>query len=169
MVALAFIACIVGSFLAPTAFDAGAMAALVSLGVLAAAMGVAILRHRLYGLDVYVDRALVLSGTTLVLGGLYVGAVVLAGRLLGQDVHLGMALPATASVAIAFQPLRDRLQRSVNRLLHGQRDEPYTAMSQLGRRLGDAIEPAQVLPVMVETIADALRLPYVAVELPAAR
>jgi hypothetical protein len=79
--------------------------------------------------SVYVDRALVLSGTTLVLGGLYVGAVVLAGRVLGQNVHLGVALPATALVAIAFHPLRDRLQRSVNRLLHGQRDEPYAAMS----------------------------------------
>jgi signal transduction histidine kinase len=165
VVALAFLACCVGGVVAPTAFDVGAVAALTSLSVLAAMMGVAILRHRLYGLDVYVDRALVLSITTLVLGVLYVGAVVLAGRLLGQDVHLGVALPATALVAIAFHPLRDRLQRSVNRLLHGQRDEPYAAMSQLGRRLGDAIEPAQVLPVMAETIADALRLPYVAVEL----
>jgi signal transduction histidine kinase len=165
VVTLGFIACAVGSVLAPTAFDVGAVAALTSLGVLAAAMGVAILRHRLYGLDVYVDRALVLSGTTLVLGGLYVGAVVLVGRAFGQDVDLGVALPATALVAIAFHPLRDRLQRGVNRLLHGQRDEPYAAMSQLGRRLGEAIAPAQVLPVMVETIADALRLPYVAVEL----
>jgi signal transduction histidine kinase len=165
VVALTFSACAIGSLVAPTAFDVGAVAALTSLSILALTMGVAILRHRLYGLDVYVDRALVLSGTTLVLGGLYVGAVVLAGRLLGQDVHLGVALPATALVAIAFHPLRDRLQRSVNRLLHGQRDEPYAAMSQLGRRLGDAIEPAQVLPVMAETIADALRLPYVAVEL----
>ena len=165
VVALTFSACAIGSLLAPTAFDVGAVAALTSLSILALTMGVAILRHRLYGLDVYVDRALVLSGTTLVLGLLYVGAVVLASSLLGQDVHLGVALPATALVAIAFYPVRDRLQRSVNRLLHGQRDEPYAAISQLGRRLGDAIEPAQVLPVMAETIADALRLPYVAVEL----
>jgi two-component system NarL family sensor kinase len=165
VVALAFSACAIGSLLAPTAFDVGAVAALTSLSILALTMGVAILRHRLYGLDVYVDRALVLSGTTLVLGLLYVGAVVLASTLLGQDVHLGVALPATALVAIAFYPVRDWLQRSVNRLLHGQRDEPYAAISQLGRRLGDAIEPTQVLPVMAETIADALRLPYVAVEL----
>jgi two-component system, NarL family, sensor kinase len=165
VVALAFSACAIGSLLAPTAFDVGAVAALTSLSILALTMGVAILRHRLYGLDVYVDRALVLSGTTLVLALLYVGAVVLASTLLGQDVHLGVALPATALVAIAFYPVRDWLQRSVNRLLHGQRDEPYAAISQLGRRLGDAIEPAQVLPVMAETIADALRLPYVAVEL----
>jgi two-component system, NarL family, sensor kinase len=165
VVTVAFIACAVGSVIAPAAFDVGAVAALTSLSVLAAAMGVAILRHRLYGLDVYVDRALVLSGTTLVLGGLYVAAVVLVGRALGQNVDLGVALPATALVAIAFHPVRERLHRGVNRLLHGQRDEPYAAMSQLGRRLGEAIDPAQVLPAMVETIAEALRLPYVAVEL----
>jgi len=165
VVASGFLACSLGAILAPTALDIGAIAAMTSLSVLAAVMSVAILRHRLYGLDVYVDRALVLSIMTVLLGALYVGAVVLASLLLGQDVHLGVALPATALVAIAFHPLRDRLQRSVNRLLHGQRDEPYAAISQLGRRLGDAIEPAQVLPVIAETIAGALRLPYVAVEL----
>ena len=60
-------------------------------------------------------------------------------------------------------------QRSVNRLLYGQRDEPYAAISSLGRRLGEAIGPTEVLSAMVETIADALRLPYVAVELAAPR
>jgi two-component system, NarL family, sensor kinase len=165
IVTAAFLACTIGGILAPAAFDVGALAALTSLGVLGAMMAVAILRHRLYGLDVYVDRAIVLSGTTLVLAGLYVGAVVLVGSVLGQDVHLGAAVPATALVAIAFHPLRDRLQRGVNRLLHGQRDEPYAAMSQLGRRLGEALDPADVLPVMAETIAQALRLPYAAVEL----
>jgi signal transduction histidine kinase len=165
IVLVAFVACLIGSLVAPKAFDIGAAAAIVSLTVLAGAMGVAILRHRLYGLDVYVDRALVLTGMTVVLGGLYVGAVLAVGSLLGQDVPLGVALPATALVAVAFLPVRDRLERSVNRLLHGQRDEPYAAISTLGRRLGEAMAPAQVLPVMVETIAEALRLPYVAVEL----
>jgi signal transduction histidine kinase len=165
IVLVAFVACLIGSLVAPQAFDIGAVAAIVSLTVLAGAMGVAILRHRLYGLDVYVDRALVLTGMTVVLGGLYVGAVLAVGSLLGQDVALDVALPATALVAVAFLPVRDRLQRSVNRLLHGQRDEPYAAISTLGRRLGEAMAPAQVLPVMVETIAEALRLPYVAVEL----
>jgi two-component system, NarL family, sensor kinase len=167
VVLVGFLACLVGSLVAPEAFDLGAPAALLSLAALAATMGIAILRHRLYGLDVYVDRALVLSGLTIVLGGLYVVAVVLASRLLGQDAELGVALPATALVAVAFQPVRERLERGVNRLLHGQRDEPYAAISTLGRRLGEAMAPSLVLPVMVETIADTLRLPYVAVELAA--
>jgi two-component system NarL family sensor kinase len=164
-VTIAFAACLVGSFVAPRALDVGASAAFLSLGFLAATMGVAILRHRLYGLDVHVNRALVYSSLTLVLGGLYVAAVLGFGRLLGQDVGLGVALPATALVAVAFNPARDRLQRSVNRLLHGRRDEPYAAISALGRRLGEAMAPDEVLPAMVETIAEALRLPYVAVEL----
>jgi two-component system NarL family sensor kinase len=165
LVALGLVACAVAAWLAPLAFDVGAAAFVLSLAVLASAMAVAILRYRLYGLDVYVNRALVLTGLTIVLGSAYVVAVVVAGRLLGQGVELGVALPATALVAIAFLPVRDWLQRRVNRLLHGQRDEPYAAISTLGRRLGETIAPADVLPVMVDTIADSLRLPYVAVEL----
>jgi two-component system NarL family sensor kinase len=57
------------------------------------------------------------------------------------------------------------VQRAVSRLLHGRRDEPYAAISTLGRRLGEAMAPTRVLPVIVETIGDQLRLPYVAVEL----
>ena len=129
VVTLAFIACLIGSFVAPRGLDLGASAWWLSLGFLAGTMAVAILRHRLYGLDVYVNRALVYTGLTVVLGGLYVAVVLGLGHLLGQNASLGIALPATALVAVAFQPIRDRLQRSVNRLLYGQRDEPYAAIS----------------------------------------
>jgi two-component system, NarL family, sensor kinase len=165
LVALGLLACSLASLITPLAFDFGAAAFVISLAVLAATMAVAILRYRLYGLDIFVDRALVLTGVSLVLGGAYVAAVIAASRLLGQPVELGIALPATALVAVAFHPVRDWLQRRVNRLLHGQRDEPYAAISTLGRRLGEAMAPADVLPVMADTIADALRVPYVAVEL----
>ena len=165
VVAFAFTVCLIWSFAAPRSFDAGAAVAWLSVGFLAGTMGVAILRHRLYGLDVYVNRWLVYTALTVVLGGLYVAVVIGLGRLLGQNANLEVALPATAAVAVAFQPVRARLQRSVNRLLYGQRDEPYAAISSLGRRLGEAIGQTEVLSAMVDTIADALRLPYVAVEL----
>jgi signal transduction histidine kinase len=165
VVTLAFIACLVGSFVAAPGHDVGASAWWLALGFLAGTMAVAILRYRLYGLDVYVNRGLVYAALSVVLGGLYVAVVLGLGHLLGQNARLWIALPATALVAVAFQPIRDRLQRSVNRLLYGQRDEPYAAVSSLGRRLGEAIGPSEVLSAMVDTIADALRLPYVAVEL----
>lgn len=165
VVAAAFLVALLTSLIANDVPTPAKVASVVALEFLAGSMGVAIIRHRLYGLDVFVNRALVYATLTVVLGGLYVAAVVLGAELLGADVQLEVALPATVLVAVAFAPLRDRLQRGVNRLLHGLRDEPYAAISTLGKRLGDAMAPSQVLPAMVETIADALRLPYVAVEL----
>jgi signal transduction histidine kinase len=69
-------------------------------------------------------------------------------------------------VAVLFQPLRERLQRGVNRLIYGERDDPVEALSRLGRRLETAVPPDKVLPTLVETIAQTLKLPYVAIQLP---
>jgi signal transduction histidine kinase len=71
---------------------------------------------------------------------------------------------ATGAVAVVFAPLRDRLQRLVNRLLYGDRDEPYRALTLLGRRLEAALPEREVFPTVVATIANALRVPYAAVE-----
>ena len=62
-----------------------------------------------------------------------------------------------------FQPLRSRLQRGVNRLMYGERDDPSAVTSRLGRRLEATLTPEAVLPTVVETIAQALKLPYVAI------
>ncbi len=165
LVTFGFAACFAGALIAPDALDLGAFVFTTSLSALAIAMGVAILRHRLYGLDVFIDRTLVLTGTTVVLGALYAAAITGAAALLDEQVKLEVTLPAAVLVAVALAPVRDRLQTAVNRLLHGQRDEPYAAVTTLGRRLGETLAPEEILPVMVQTIADALRLPYVAVEL----
>lgn len=62
-----------------------------------------------------------------------------------------------------FQPQRVRLQRAATRLVYGERDEPYAAISRLGQRLESTMAPADILPVIVETVAGALRLPYAAI------
>jgi signal transduction histidine kinase len=129
------------------------------------AIGTAILRYRLWDIDLIINRALVYSGLTASVAGLYV--VVVGGfALLFQirDNQL-ISLLATALVAVLFAPLRDRLQRVANRLLYGQRDEPYTVLSQLGQRLEATLAPEAVLPAIVATLQEALKLPYVAVAL----
>jgi signal transduction histidine kinase len=130
-----------------------------------ASLGVAILRYRLFYVDLFINRALVFGALTVCVGGLYVlivGALSLA--LQGRG-NLVVSLLATGVVAVAFQPLRERLQRGVNRLIYGQRDEPYAVLSQLGRRLETTIAPDAALPVVVETVARALKLPYAAIQL----
>jgi signal transduction histidine kinase len=69
-------------------------------------------------------------------------------------------------VAIAAYPLREWLQKRVNRFMYGDRDDPARAMSELARRVSDSLSPAGLLPAITETIGRALRLPYVAVEMP---
>jgi signal transduction histidine kinase len=146
--------------------DEQALGLLFSVGFLAlvAAIAVAILRYRLYDLDLVVNRALVYGALTALVVAGYVGIVIGLGELLDSS-GLGVSLIATAVVAVAIQPLRSIVQRRVNRLLFGDRDDPYRALSRLGERLGQTLDPDAVLPAIVEAVADGLRLPYVAIEL----
>jgi signal transduction histidine kinase len=124
---------------------------------------VAILRYNLYDIDVVINRTLVYGALTACVVGIYVFAVVALGYLFQAQGNLAVALSATGLVAVVFQPLRGRLQRGVNRLMYGERDDPYAVISRLGKRLEAAIEPEAVLPTVVETIAQALKLPYAAI------
>jgi two-component system NarL family sensor kinase len=135
-------------------------AGVIALVVLA--MALAIMRYRLYEIDIVVRRTVVYGGLTLVLGAAYVVAVVVATAL-GGSRTLG-AVPAAVLVALLFAPVRARLQRSSDRWLFGDRDDPYAVISSLGERL-DASDPARVLPTLAETVAQTLRLSYVAIEL----
>jgi signal transduction histidine kinase len=124
---------------------------------------VAILRYNLYDIDVVINRTLVYGALTACVVAIYVLLVVALGALFQARGNLAISLLATGLVAAAFQPLRGRLQRSVNRLMYGERDDPYAVISRLGRRLEGALAPDTVLPAVVETIAQALKLPYAAI------
>lgn len=132
---------------------------------LPASMGLAVLRHRLWGIDPLISRTLLYGALTLSVVGIYVLLVGSLSLILRSAAGPLIALVATGVVAVLFQPLRERLQRAVNRLLYGERDDPYTAIARLGRRLEDSLATDAVLPTLVETIAHSLRLPYVAIAL----
>ncbi len=129
--------------------------------------GVAILRHGLYDIDAVINRALVYGALTAVVAALYVLLVAGLGGLfgIGTGGNLLVSLLATGLVAVLFQPLRARLQRGVDHLLYGERRDPYEALSRLGERLEAALAPEDVLPTIVETVAHAMKVPYVAIAL----
>src|SRR5829696_7891704 len=124
---------------------------------------IAILKYHLYDIDVVINRTLVFGALSASVVGIYVLTIVALGALFQAQGNLGVSLVATGLVAILFQPLRSRLQRSVNRLMYGERDDPYAVISRLGRRLEATLAPEAVLPTVVETIAQALKLPYAAI------
>jgi hypothetical protein len=124
---------------------------------------IAMLKYRLYDIDLAINRTLVYGALGACVIGIYVLAVVALGALFQAQGNLGVSLLATGLVAVLFQPIRSRLQRGVNRLMYGERDDPYAVISRLGRRLEATLAPDTVLPTLVETIAQALKLPYAAI------
>lgn len=136
------------------------------MALLICTITVAVLKYRLYDIDVILKRSLVYGALTILVLAMYVAIVAATGAVLQASAGLIPSLIATGVVAAAFNPLRYRLQRGANRLLYGARDEPYEVLSQLGQRLESTLAPDEVLPRLVETVGDALKLPYVAVEVP---
>jgi two-component system NarL family sensor kinase len=95
-----------------------------------------------------------------------VGVVTLAEVVFGRSGHsMTVQVLATAVGAAALFPLRDRVQRRVDRLFYGDRGVPYEALARLGRRVEESADTESALNSVVKTIADSLRLPYVALEL----
>ncbi len=127
--------------------------------------GFAMLRSRLWDIDIIINRTLVYGTLTAIVVGVYVLVVSILGTLLHTFGDFPIALLATGLVAVLFQPLRARLQRGVNHLMYGERDDPYAVLSRLLSRLEATLVPEKVLPTIVETVAQALKLPYVAIAL----
>ncbi len=125
-----------------------------------AAIGMAILRYRLYDIDLIINRTLVYAGLTAVIAALYAAIVVGLGALLQAQGSTALSLLATFLAAVLFSPIRSRLQHGVNRLLYGERADPYFALASLGQRLGGTLAPETVFATVVQTVGETLRLPY---------
>jgi len=127
--------------------------------------GLAILKYRLYDIDRLINRTLVYGVLTASAVGAYVLIVGSLGALFRSSENPLIAILATGLVALLFHPLRERLQRGVNRLLYGERDDPSAVLARLGKRLEATLAPEAVLPTLVQTVQEALRLPYAAIAL----
>ncbi|HET6908546.1 MAG TPA: sensor histidine kinase [Mycobacteriales bacterium] len=122
-------------------------------------LAVAITRRDGYGLP----RVLVFGFLSTLLLSAYIAVVGGAQAVFDGRADRVATLAAAAGVAFAAAPLRARLQHGVDRLLYGDRGDPYAALSDLGRRIAGS--PDDLLHEVVGAVADALRAPYAAVTL----
>jgi len=143
----------------------------VGLGALAGvlmptAIGIAALRYKLYEIDILISRAVLYGLLTAGVAAVYLGVVTVAEQVFGRAGHSTAAhVLATVVAAAALFPLRDRVQRRVDRLFYGDRGVPYEALARLGRLVEESAGTESALDSVVKTIADSLRLPYAALEL----
>ena len=123
-------------------------------------IGIAVLRYHLFDIDILINRTLVYGTLILIVTGLYIILVGMVGVLFQSVGNSFLVILATGLVAVLFQPLRQRLQRAINHFMYGERDDPYAVLSRLSQRLEATLAPEAVLPTLVETIAQSLKLPY---------
>lgn len=122
--------------------------------LLPVAIGIAILRYRLYDIDLIINKALVYGGLAAVITVVYILVVVNIGALVGGSQRLWLSLVTTAIIAIGFQPLRARAQRLANRLVYGKRATPYETLSQLSAHLAETSSQDATLDQMSRVLAE---------------
>jgi len=137
-----------------------AVAPVVLIGV-PAAMTIAILKHRLYDIDIIISRAIIYGSLAAALTVIYIAVVVGIGALVGSRGNALLTIAASVAIALLFQPLRERARRFANRVVYGERATPYQALSDLVERMADAFAVDDVLQRTAAVLAQGVGADHV--------
>ena len=129
------------------------------------AIGISILKYRLYDIDVVINKAVVYGTLAAFITIVYVAIVVGVGALVGSGGNAVLSAVAAAVIAVAFQPARRRAQRLANRVVYGHRATPYEVLSGFSERLADTYSIEDVLPRLARVLADGVGATRVAISL----
>lgn len=137
--------------------DQNALAVIVLIGltIYSAGFWLAITRYHLYDIDVVISRSIVFAVLAAFITGVYAIVVAGVGSWIGAgSSNLGLSIAATALVAVAFEPVRLRIQRFANRVVFGTRATPYQVLSDLTARLASAESTEGLLERMVQRLTE---------------
>ena len=134
--------------------ESPATSVFISLSLLGlfAAMGIAMVKHNLYDIDVILNKAIAYGALAVIFTAVYVLVVVVIGAVIG--VTEGLSLLATAIVAVAFQPIRRRAQHFANQLVYGDRATPYEVLSRFTEQVGETYSGEDIHVRMVRLLAE---------------
>ena len=122
---------------------------------LAISIGIAVMKYRLYDIDVFIRQALVYGALVVIISIVYFLTVVSVGSRLGVPKNdPAGAVAIGAVVALAFQPLRRRLQRLASRLVYGKRATPYEVLSRFSHQMGDMVATDELPRQMARVLAE---------------
>jgi signal transduction histidine kinase len=121
------------------------------------AAAIAVFRYRLYDIDMVINRTLVFALLGLFITAAYVLIVAGVGALVGNagSPSLPLSILATAVVAVAFQPVRERAQSLADRLVRGRRSDPNVILSKVSALVAESSSIEPVLVRMLQLLVDA--------------
>jgi signal transduction histidine kinase len=128
----------------------------LTIAAIPVAIGIAILRYRLYDIDVVINRTVAYAVLAAFITLVFVAIVVGVGTVVGSRGNAFLSAVAAAIVALAFQPARRRAQHLANRLVYGDRATPYEVLSGFSERLADTYSVEDVLPRLVRVLAEGI-------------
>jgi hypothetical protein len=142
----------------------GALVFTVPLIGLPIAAGIAILKYRLYDIDVIVNRTLVYGTLTTALAAAYVGGVVLLQGtfrvLTGQESQLAI-VASTLAIAALFGPLRRRIQAFIDRRFYRKKYDAAKTLEAFSTKLRDEVDLAQLTDDLVTVVGETLQPAHV--------
>jgi hypothetical protein len=131
-----------------------AVAVIVLFGI-PAAMTIAILRHRLFDIDVIISRAVVYGLLSAAFTVVYAGIVLGIGTFAGHRGGPLLTIAAAVCIAVLLQPLRHRFQRFANRLVYGERATPYQVLADFAEDMAGQLDFTEAVDRMVSVLAGA--------------
>ncbi|HEY3209072.1 MAG TPA: GAF domain-containing sensor histidine kinase [Actinomycetota bacterium] len=118
------------------------------------AVGIAILKYRLYDIDVVINKAVVFGALAAFFTAVYVAIVVGIGALVGSRANRFLTVAAAVLIAVAFQPVRERAKHLANRLVYGRRATPYEVLSQFSERMTGGYATEDLPSRMAQILGD---------------
>jgi signal transduction histidine kinase len=119
------------------------------------ATAIAILRRRLFDIDVIISRALLVTLLSAGVTAVYAAIVLGIGALVGSGSDPLLTVAAAVVIALVFQPLRQRASRLANRLVYGERATPYQVLSDFAADMAGQLDLGEALHRMVSLLAGA--------------
>ena len=118
-----------------------------------AAIAIALFRYRLYDLDLVVSKALVYGALAALFTAVYVAIVIGVGTVIGDRGNSFLTIATAVAIAVAFQPVRERVRHLANRLVYGKRATPYEVLSEFSDKVATTFAAEDVLPRMAQILA----------------
>ena len=128
----------------------------IALVMVPAAIGIAMFRYRLYDIDVVINKTIVVAVLAAFVTAVYLAVVVGISHLINTtgEPNVLLSIAATAIVALAFQPLRERARRLADRVVYGKRATPYEVLSEFSERMAGSYSTEDVLPRMARILGE---------------